>query len=147
VNCAIQANGRLGGIGQASGGADAYYGGGGSGGGILLAGAQVKFGESADVNAYGVSNVATFFNPDVTYKSGGGRVAVYTGIFTDGWETDASAWVGENARLYSASQLNALAGVTVNGASNPIDVTGTGNAGTFYVVAHSPPSGTVILCR
>jgi hypothetical protein len=91
--------------------------------------------------------LATWFNPDVTYKSGGGRVAVYTGILTDGWPTDTGDWVGENARLYSAGQLNALDRLTVDGASNPVDVTGTGNAGTFRVVAHAPPTGTVITLR
>jgi hypothetical protein len=123
------------------------WGGSGSGGGVLLAGGTVTFDDDAAINAYGgYHSGANNYAP-----AGGGRVAVYTGIFTAGWQLPnytPDQWetlgFGESARTYTAVQLGALDGLTVVGGDNPVNVdsayTATYN-GTFYVLDYQyiPP--------
>jgi hypothetical protein len=130
----IDAYGGDGGLDLEGGGSENAAGGGGSGGGVLLAGGTVAFGASADINAYG-----GYVNWSGNYAvGGGGRVAVYVGAFGTGTQ------VARSGRTVTAAEPDSLSGLTVTGASNPVDMEhpSMSRPGTFYVVENPDPGVT-----
>ena len=120
--------------------------GGGSGGGILMAGTTVNFTGSISVKG---GNVSAASDTDGN-SGGGGRVAVYTGLYASMW--NPGKWSPTNASGLSDEQLSELHGLTYSGGS--VDTScgdrpdgQNGGAGTFYIMAVPPPTGTLISIR
>jgi len=143
ISGSILANGKTGGRHSSNG----TKGGSGSGGGVLVAAQQVTLQSGASISAVGGDS------SDGSGCGGGGRVVVHTGVFMPTWPNDQADWSGSNARTMTVEQLNELAGLTVDGAVNPVNVSrGTGGSlgahGTFYVLDYYvPPGGTLLMLQ